>query len=67
MRIQEKIEATATCAKMTEERSVNGGCEVPAAAVSKRPRGYVLDGVKPQSVDPESSHAGGRLKFYKGK
>lgn len=70
MRIQEKTEATATCAKMTEERSVNGGCEVPvsAAAVSKRTRGYVLDGVKTHSVDSESSHAfsGGRLKFYKG-
>ncbi|KAK3932478.1 Protein hairless [Frankliniella fusca] len=70
MRIQEKIEASATCAKMTEEKSVNGVCEVPAAAVSKRARGYVLDGVRPvrpRSIDPDTSHAfaGGRLKFFK--
>lgn len=69
MRIQEKTEASATCAKMTEERSVNGVCEGPAAAVSKRARGYVLDGVRPHPVDSDSSHAfaGGRLRFFKGK
>lgn len=70
MRIQEKIEASATCAKMTEEKSVNGVCEVQVpAAVSKRPRGYVLDGVRPHPAESDSSHAfaGGRLKFFKGK
>ncbi|XP_034249952.1 protein hairless-like isoform X1 [Thrips palmi] len=70
MRIQEKIEASATCAKMTEEQSVNGVCEVQVpvpAAVSKRPRGYVLDGVRPHPAESDSSHAfaGGRLKFFK--
>lgn len=65
MRIQEKIEASATCAKMTEEKSVNGVCEVPAATVSKRGRGYVLDGVKPYPVEQDTPHAGGRLAIFK--
>jgi len=67
MRVQEK--ASASCAKMTEERSMNG--DVPSG--SKRGFGHGnADGAQSPNLtataDPDRSCsiAGGRLKFFKG-
>ena len=67
MRVQEN--ATASCAKMTEERSMNG--DVPCG--SKRGFGHGnVDGAQSPNLtatgDPDRSCsiAGGRLKFFKG-
>jgi len=70
MRIQEK-QGSATCAKMTEEKGINGGPDIPLA----NKRACAFDNVKPRSpsyhssTDPDGSTliAGGRLKFFKGK
>ena len=68
MRVQEK--ASASCAKMTEERSING--DVPSSSK----RGFGLrnaDGAQSPNLtttaDPDRSClvGGGRLKFFKGK
>jgi hypothetical protein len=67
MRVQEK--ASASCAKMTEERSMNG--DVPSG--SKRGFGHgSVDGAQSPNLtataDPDRSCSigGGRLKFFKG-
>lgn len=67
MRVQEK--ASTSCAKMTEERSMNG--DVPSG--SKKGFGHGnADGVlspnlsSPADPDRACSIAGGRLKFFKG-
>jgi hypothetical protein len=67
MRVQEK--ASASCAKMTEERSMNG--DVPSG--SKKGFGHGnADGAQspnltsPADPDRSCSIAGGRLKFFKG-
>ncbi|KAJ9589900.1 hypothetical protein L9F63_016961 [Diploptera punctata] len=66
MRVQEK--ASASCAKMTEERSING--DVPSGSK----RGFALgnaDGAQSPNLtattdtDRSSSSGGGRLKFFK--
>ncbi|XP_063221939.1 uncharacterized protein LOC134530746 [Bacillus rossius redtenbacheri] len=68
MRVQEK--SYASCAKMTEERSMNGGPDGP----SENKRGFGLsnaDGTQSPnltaSVDNDKTNAvgGGRLKFFK--
>lgn len=67
MRVQEK--SSASCAKMTEERSLNGGPEIPSGSK----RGFSLgDTEGTQSTNSSStetdrtSFGGGRLKFFKG-
>ncbi|XP_049778315.1 protein hairless [Schistocerca cancellata] len=67
MRVQEN--SFASCAKMTEERSVNGGPDIPSGSK----RGYSagdIDGTQsPNSSTSEADKscgiAGGRLKFFK--
>nr|CAD7401556.1 unnamed protein product [Timema poppensis] len=68
MRVQEK--SSASCAKMTEERSVNGGLDGP----SESNRGFALanaDGSQSPNLtgivdnDKSNSVAAGRLKFFK--
>ncbi|KAK7863306.1 hypothetical protein R5R35_004378 [Gryllus longicercus] len=68
MRVQEKLYTT--CAKMTEERGLNGGPEVVTSG-SKRsfgPRendGTPSPGATPPELDRNTTISGGRLKFFK--
>lgn len=66
MRVQEI--ASASCAKMTEEKNLNGSSKLPSG--SKKPFGINSDELKNAAsleVDRSCSIAGGRLKFFKGK
>lgn len=69
MRVQEK--ASASCAKMTEERNLNGSSNKVPSSGSKKTFGLNLDESKSNAssleTDRSCSIAGGRLKFFKGK
>lgn len=68
MRVQEKL--FTSCAKMTEERALNGGPEVVSSGSKKSfgPReidGAQSPGLTPSELDRNNSLTGGRLKFFK--
>lgn len=68
MRIYEKNLVNTTCAKMTEEKSMNGDISsgIKKEFVSESTNGPSSPNLTGES-DSSSSVGGGRLKFFKGK